>query len=346
MSNKTILDTVLIVRHGGITGWEKTSYKLQKGELGIAYLDNGNVIVKAGIDGTVAWKDCPQVEGTFEKDLILTYNFGRDALYAKRDPEITYPTVKFTANFSPLTGEAGSYVNKIVWSGTYTDGVYEFGSTDNKEMNSLANTTASWIIKDKNGYQIGTSENNTEGWDYQAQLTDSVESYPLQVSVLCNAAKEDTYIPYNNVGEIVPEKKIKGFDESGENIKDFTVNAHATGYRKPFWAVLSTPLNLSEITSNQVRSLSSSAVKTKGLPCSLNVPQGSRQVVFFAKAGIYNKLVARDINAMGAEIYFDKTPRAVKVEGANGYLAVDYDMWSVTWDGPIGSPKSLLLAWT
>jgi hypothetical protein len=87
-------------------------------------------------------------------------------------------------------------------------------------------------------------------------------------------------------------------------------------------------------------------MKTKGFPISLPVPTGSRQVLFLAKSGTYNKLIAKDANAAGADVFFDKTEKAVKVEGANGYLAVDYDMWSVTWDGPISSPKMLLLAWS
>ena len=368
MSNTTQLNTVLIVRHGGVTNWEKTSYRLQKGELGIGYLPNGNVIVKSGVDGTVAWQDCPQVEGVLEEDLILTHNFGRhttqngwvnaggkdmttmqwlkDALYTPKDPQVTYPTATLSANFMPISGEAGTYVTKIVWDGTYTDGSYEFGSTSDKNPSSAADTKSSWIIKDTTGNQIGTSEDSSEGWDYHTQLTDNLVSYTINASVFCEAAQDNTYIPYNNIGEEVPGKKIVGFDEEGTKVKDLTARAYATGYRKPFWAALSTPIDLTKVTSEQVRSLASSAVRTKGLPSTLTVPIGTRQVVFFAKSGIYNKLVAKDNNAFGAEISFDKTPRAVKVEGANGYLAVDYDMWSVTWDGPIASAKALSLTWS
>jgi hypothetical protein len=65
-----------------------------------------------------------------------------------------------------------------------------------------------------------------------------------------------------------------------------------------------------------------------------------------AKAGAYSSLVAKDGNAQDATVSFDKVAKAVKVEGANGYTAVDYDLWSVTWEGPIASAKSLKLTWS
>lgn len=74
---KTLTNVVLIIKNGSATGWAETSYRLQKGELGICYLDSGNVIVKAGVDGNTAWSECPQVEGVFEGDLTLTYAFGK-----------------------------------------------------------------------------------------------------------------------------------------------------------------------------------------------------------------------------------------------------------------------------
>jgi hypothetical protein len=177
-------------------------------------------------------------------------------------------------------------------------------------------------------------------------MGDTSVSYKISASAICKPAAENVRVPYNNVGKIDAQYKIRGFDAEGTAAKEVFATAKATGYRKPFWAVLTEPLNLAEITSGQVRGLASSATKTKGLPGSLTVPAGSRQVVFFAKAGTYSSLVAKDGNAMNAEVSFDKKAKALKVEGANGYTAVDYDMWSVTWDGPIASAKALTLTWS
>ena len=56
-TNMTLENVVLIIKNGSSQGWTNTSYRLAKGELGICYLDNGNIIVKAGVDGNTAWKD-------------------------------------------------------------------------------------------------------------------------------------------------------------------------------------------------------------------------------------------------------------------------------------------------
>lgn len=369
VQTRQVIDTVLIIRNDKTTTWQNSNYKLEKGELGIGYYDDGKVIVKVGAeDSSKTWKECKQVEDILEKDLILTYNFGRhttsngwvnaggtgmtvqewleDALSVTEDPNVTYPNATMTAAFSPSSGEAGTYITKITWDGTYTDGRYEFGSTGNAAANSAANTTATWVVKDANGNQIGTVIDNSTGWDYSSQMTDNAVTYTLQASAICVPAADKTYIPYNNIGAEVPDCKIKGFDAAGTATKTLAPKASVTGYRKPFWAVLTEPLDLANITSGQVRGLASSATKTKGLPTTLNVPIGSRQVVLLAKAGAYSKLVAKDGNAMNAEVSFDKKAKAVKVEGANGYTAVDYDMWSVTWDGPIASAKALTLTWS
>ena len=128
--------------------------------------------------------------------------------------------------------------------------------------------------------------------------------------------------------------------------KSFTPTATITGYRRPFWGVLTEPIDLTKISSADVRGLPNKGSSQAGLPTSLAVPVGSRQVLLLAKAGTKSKLVAKDGNAMNAEVSFDKTAKAVKVEGLNGYTAVDYDLWSVTWDGPIASAKALTLTWS
>jgi hypothetical protein len=79
MAETKQLNMILIVRNDSTTNWERTTYCLNKGELGIGYLDNGNIIVKAGVDGKTTWLECPQVEGVFEDNLTLTYAFGKYA---------------------------------------------------------------------------------------------------------------------------------------------------------------------------------------------------------------------------------------------------------------------------
>lgn len=77
MAQKT-LKTIIVLRNDQTTNWAESTHVMEKGELGVGYLADGKVIVKAG-DGAKTWKDLPQVEGVFEDDLTLTYAFGKYA---------------------------------------------------------------------------------------------------------------------------------------------------------------------------------------------------------------------------------------------------------------------------
>ena len=139
----TRLSTILIVRNDGTTGWKDTEYCLQKGELGIEYLSNGNIIVRSGIDGKTAWANCPQVEGVLEEDIKLNYNFGKyktvngyvdaggkdmtvsewikSCLQDIKLPAIEQPS--YTLSTSTITTDSGTYeigskVTKLAWNGS------------------------------------------------------------------------------------------------------------------------------------------------------------------------------------------------------------------------------------
>lgn len=369
VQTRQILDTVLIIRNDKTTVWKESTYKLEKGELGIGYYDNGKVIVKCGAeDGSKAWNDCKQVEDILEKDLILTYNFGRhttnngfvnaggagmtvtewieDALSVTQKPKVTHPSASMSASFAYATNEVGDYVTAVKWDGGFSAGSYQYGSNSNSAANSTTGATVSWVVKDAAGNQIGTTQDNTTGWTYSDQIEDTAITYTLSSTATVSLPADGTYVPKNNVGAEVADCRITGFDTAGTKTKSFTPTASVTGYRRPFWGVLTDPIDLTKITSADVRGLANKGSSQAGLPTSLSVPVGSRQVLILAKAGTKSKLVAKDGNAMNAEVSFDKTAKAVKVEGLNGYTAVDYDMWSVTWDGPIASAKALTLTWS
>ena len=358
------INTVIVLRNDQTTAWESSDHVMLKGEVGIGYLENGNVIAKLG-DGEKTWKNLPQIEGVFEEDLILTYNFGRhttsngfvktaakgmttrewleDALSVTKAPTVTQPTASISASFTPSSGEAGTKITKVTWNGTFTDGTYEYGSKGNSAANSSANTSAaSWVVN-HGDTQIGTTEDGSVTLD--DTIGDDAVTYGVSATVTINAA--NAYVPYNNVGAEVEGSKITGFDTNGTQTKTVTGSASVTGYRKPFWGIKAAgeAINAETITSAQVRALGNSATKTKGFPTSLAVPANSQQVFFLAKAGTYSSLSAKDTAAMNAGVTFTKKAKAVKVEGANGYEAVEYDMWYVDWLAGIDSAKSLSLTW-
>ena len=75
MADKT-LNTIIVLRNDKSTDWADSDVILREGELGVSYLDNGNVMVKAG-NGKDVFADLPQVESVLESDMMLTYSFGK-----------------------------------------------------------------------------------------------------------------------------------------------------------------------------------------------------------------------------------------------------------------------------
>ena len=75
MADKT-LNTIIVLRNDKSTDWATSEVVLREGELGVSYLENGNVMVKAG-NGEDVFADLPQVESVLESDMMLTYSFGK-----------------------------------------------------------------------------------------------------------------------------------------------------------------------------------------------------------------------------------------------------------------------------
>ena len=163
MAQQTI-NTVIVLRNDQTTTWESSDHVMLKGEVGIGYLDNGNVIAKLG-DGENTWKDLPQIEGVFEDEITLTHNFGRyktsngfikttdakgmttsqwlvHALSETKEPTITQPTFSLSVSAVGAGGEIGEYITGLKWDGSTTYGKYEYGPST-----GLSASNRTWSIK-------------------------------------------------------------------------------------------------------------------------------------------------------------------------------------------------------
>lgn len=367
MAQKTI-NTVIVLRNDQTTNWESSDYKLLPGEVGIGYLTKTvdgqevtNVIAKLGTDGKTAWKDLPQVEGVFEDEITLTHDFGRyktsngyvrttdatgmttsqwliHALSETKNPTVTDPTFTLTASAVGAGGEIGSYITGLKWDGTTTYGSYEYGPST-----GLSASNRTWAISNNINTDTASTEDGTFtlGESDKIRLTQETSKVYAKVTGTYSLDATNAAVPLNNVGAPYAAGKITS--------KSGTIEAEvkASAYRKPFYGVL-TPdkvVNTSALTSAAIRSLPSSGSATKGLPSSISVPAGSQMVIFAAKADTYKSLTATDDKAMNATVSFEKVAKAVKVEGAGGFEAVDYDVWYVNWGAGIGSAKQLTLKW-
>lgn len=265
MSNQ--INTIIVLRNDSTTDWAKSTYKLLPGEVGVGYMtrtiDNGDgtttdkqvPIIKVG-DGVNAWADLPQAEGVFEADQILTYSFGRhtvdsnigyinaggtgmttsewllDALSVTEEPTIVKPTSSMSATFTPSSGEAGTSITKVNWNGSFTDGTYEYGSTETKDVTDAtakkkANAAVSWVVK-LGDTQIGTSEEGS----YAQSLIMGDDAVSVTLSATATLDTTNVYTPVNNVGAETTGK-ITTF-QNGSTTMSFTPKASVTGYRKMF----------------------------------------------------------------------------------------------------------------
>jgi hypothetical protein len=311
------LDIVLIVRNDKTTAWEGSSYKLEKGELGIGYYDNGKVVVKIGAeDGSKTWKDCKQVEDILEKDLILTYNFGRhttsngfvnaggqgmtvsewleDALSVTENPDITLPEASITASFTPSSGEVGTAITAVNWNGTFTDGTYEFGSTETKDVTDAdakkkANASATWVVKLDNT-QIGTTEDGS----YAQNLTMGDTQTKVTLSATATLVTDAVRTPLNNVGAEVVDLKISEFKSGGTSYTNSAINATVTGYRKMFCGCTSDTLD-----SATIRALNLKSAKAAKGTFEVTAPVGATQIVL----ALPTKSVGKKYTMTKAEMY-------------------------------------------
>lgn len=355
-NNRQVLDMVLIVRNDKTTVWQNSTYKLEKGELGIGYYDNGKVIVKIGAEtGDKAWKDCKQVEDILEKDLILTYNFGRhttsngfvnaggtgmtvmewieDALSVTEEPDITKPDASMTASFTPSSGEVGTSITKVNWAGTFTDGTYEYGSTETKDFpngtdaekaaKKKANASATWIVK-LGDAQIGTTEDGS----YAQSLVMGDTQTKVTLSAEANLVTTNVRTPLNNVGAETTGK-ITTFAD-GSTKKTFAPAATVTGYRKMFVGCTGATLD-----SATIRGLALKSAQASTTSFEVTAPTGATKLVIAAPTNSqgYNYTLSKaEMMTMSYEDYTDQFSTDAQVDvadvrgGTNGLQA--YNIYS------------------
>ena len=382
MANEKTLQTIIVLRNDSSTNWADSEVILQKGETGIAYLDNGNVITKVG-NGSSKWADLPQIEPVLEQNVTLTQNFGKyddvptggyktyegtkgmtvsewllGALKETVEPTITQPNAYFNSVSAVVENsdpEIGAKITGLTWDGVTSNGSYKVGS-GTAQASGITSNDFTWAVSNNIDSQTSTKVDGTFTLtsDKYIQInTDGAANYArIEADVTLDASGANT--PKNNLGEDT-KGKIIGFDTNGTTLKELSKDVSVTGYRKPFWGVIAAAEGLKapkDYVSADVRALPKNAKSAKGFPGTLSVPIGSEMVVFFAQAGKYTSVTATDSNAMNAPVTFTKVANACKVEGANGYTGVDYDLFYVDWNPDrvsgytgIGSAKSLVLAW-
>lgn len=345
------LNTIIVLRNDSSTDWASSDVILKSGELGVSYLENGNVMVKAG-NGVDKWADLSQVESVLENDMLLTYSFGKhtvptggslnaggtnmtmsqwiaDALKKTVEPTIKrYPNAGLTASCSNSGAslEIGSYITSVSYTGSLSeDGDYE---TNGKE-------TASGIKASDLAWEV------TLGDDAETKKTSATGSYTTNIQINSTTANTvyatvkakatlslaNVITPKNNLNEPNADVKIKGFDASGTTVKNLTADVKASGYRNTWQYVgtdYTTALN-SDFFRTARTGLTAKNASTTSFG-TVTIPAGTKRVVF---AVLGDKTLASviDVDGQNLDVKANFTKEIVAIKGANNFEAANYSVF-------------------
>lgn len=369
----TSLNTIVILRNDfseegpKATSAEAESVVLRPGELGIHYINDRKVIVKAG-NGTDSWNDLPQVEGVFEEDVILTFDFGKyktsngfvnaggkgmtsrewliDALSEVKEPEIKTPSYTLatgTITTDTSTLEIGSKVTKLGWNGTFNSGSYEYGSIhDNgtEDTSKATGVTATYTMTSTNAGTLAQDVDGVLTLDNPISINAVGTVSCGSITGTCEWSASDR-TPVNNVG--VP---TTGKISAGSNT--VTVNYYVTGYREGFFYGTTTDkTTTAQLNSSVIRARSKTSAAYAAGSKSVEVPIGASTVIFAcpaAKTGVtkvYNNTVNAEMTSSFVKTENVMVGGADATSTSNGDYAVAYNVWTFTPNEAYGTETSL-----
>lgn len=322
---ETIIDEKIYERTSYIyqNDWEAITGNLDpdriilRGKIKLAgkYTQVGNIV--KGINET---KDL-DVDG-----MSLT-QFHQSIFTAKLQPE--NPTQPSISGFS-LSGvkavEAGTKITATNWTqGNFNKGSYQYGPLDtgvvaNSWSVSRVTNVPELNIEIATSNIAGSDNNGGTGFIIGDQDGENVVN-SLKYTMTVNHS--DGVVAYDNLGgNSNPEKKIIAGSKS-------VTTAAYTPYRNYFYG--STPtedLISTPVDSSYIRTLTkSNKAYTKG-DIMVNVKPGDTRVVIACISTVPGVTRVINTSALNADVTGTFKKSTVKVEGAEGYTSVDYNVWT------------------
>ena len=231
------------------------------------------------------------------------------SLFAKaKDPTVTNPSVSIS-----LTGAGAKEVGTSFtpsYSVSFNAGSYQYGPA--------TGITATYSVNDNdNPKHTSTAASGNFTVDEKAYSFTVGDTTNYKVSV--TATHTEGAVPKNNLGSEVPSKKIASGTKSADS-------GAVTGYRNSFWGSVTSKEGTP--TSAVIRSLSgkkNSAISA-GYTGDASEAEGAMRVII-AVPSPRTITSIKDVNGLNAEAFSAFTHITVKVEGANSYSAVDYNVY-------------------
>ena len=231
-----------------------------------------------------------------------------EAMLAKeQNPTTTQPSVNLT--FSEAKAYEVGTVVYPTYSATFNAGSYTYGP-------ATGVTVTSWEISDTAGNTASTASGSfndvtvTDNTNYKitAKANHTAGAIPL-------TNKKNEYV----AGKIAAGSKTK-------------VSGAITGYRSFFYGVLDTSSAEAPLTSAIVRGLTNGGAYNASKTFTLNGSATAKRIVIAipsnsTRAGLKEVILTSAMNTPVTDSYA-KTTAAVKAEGVNGAMAIDYTVWT------------------
>ena len=221
----------------------------------------------------------------------------------EKNPATTQPSVQITFDKAKAY-EVGTKVTPE-YSATLKAGSYTYGPATGIKATA-------WTVTDTDKNTADTAAGSFP----ELTVSDNT-SY----KITAKASYEDGKIPLTNTGNEYPDGQIKAGTKSA-------TSSAITGYRNSFYGTLS---DKGELTSGIIRGLSgvSGEALMNGSSFDVAIPVGALRVVIAYPATLRDISSIKDVNGMSAEISGSFVPQTVSVEGANGFQAIDYKVYTL-----------------
>lgn len=268
-------------------------------------------------------------------------------------PTKTNPTYTLAATSSTSDKEVGdtyfrpSATLKLTSGGKWTrDGTdHAAGCTIPASSATISCTTAGFEANQSNTAAIALNGSFSLPADTVSQtFGDTTVTYTFSAEASHTAGS----MPKTNLENDWSTAQIAA-DSTWTNANPLTASASFKGYRSYFWGYKldGDTLAIDALTSAQIRGLQNNGKSfpafTDKTKTNFNVPAGTKQIIFAAPSSANLNGVIEVYNNSALDSKFDfsnegkKVAKAVKVEGLNGYAAVDYDIWYLNAGAAFGS---------
>lgn len=228
----------------------------------------------------------------------------------EKEPTITQPSLAIGAS-SSTTIEAGTVIAPY-YNVTFNAGKYSYGPETGVTLVTNDNTTTGFVVSDS----LGNTTTASTGGLPAVEFTDGM-TYTFTATVEHTAGA----VPVTNKGNERPDKAITAKTIT-KSSSPYTVVRHA------FWEVKSEgeTIDVSTVNSAVVRAFDNVCKTSSTLPKTITA--NKMQQIFIAIPQSMNKTVASILDK--ANIPQNISHTVISVEGANGYQAVDYDLYYVS----------------